>query len=144
MAKGDFKGAEEEFSQVIKDHQSDAAAYFNLGNVFYITKRYDEAARTIQEGLKRDPTSALGNFLMGAVSVRQGQFDAAERYLRRAIELDGTMSRAHLELVNLYLQQQKKKEAVEELKGFVKLFPADPLLPQVRATLAKLEPNPDN
>jgi tetratricopeptide (TPR) repeat protein len=144
MGKGDLKGAEAEFTQVIKVHQSDAAAYFNLGNVYYLTKRYDDAARTIQDGLRRDPTSALGNFLMGAVSIRLGQNDAAERYLRRAIELDPSMSRAHLELVNLYLQQQKKKEAVDELKSFEKLFPLDPLLPQVKATLAKLNTSPAN
>jgi tetratricopeptide (TPR) repeat protein len=144
MDKGDLKQAEEEFAQVIKVHQSDATAYFNLGNVYYLTKRYDVAASTLQDGLRRDPTSALGNFLMGAVSNRQGQYDPAEKYLRRAIELDASMSRAHLELVNLYLQQQKKKEAVDELKSFEKLFPFDPLLPQVKATLAKLESNSAN
>ncbi len=139
LSKGDLKSAEGEFTQVIKLHQSDAEAYFNLGNVYYVTKRYDDAARSLQEGLRRDPTSALGNFLLGAVSIRQGQLAPAESYLRRAIELDPKMSRAHLELVVLYLQQQKKQEAVDELKTFEKLFPQDPLLPKVKQALLRLD-----
>lgn len=139
LSKGDLKSAEDEFTQVIKLHQGDAEAYFNLGNVYYLTQRYDDAARTLQEGLRRDPNSALGNFLLGAVSTRQGELAPAEKYLHRAIELDPKMSRAHLELVVLYLQEQKKQEAVDELKTFEKLFPQDPLLPKVKEALAKLE-----
>jgi tetratricopeptide (TPR) repeat protein len=144
VSKSDWKAAEEEFTQVIKLHQSDAEAYFNLGNVYLLTQRYADADRTLQDGLHRDPNSALGNFLLGTVSNHLGHSTQAENYLHRAIELDPKMSRAHLELVVLYLKEQKKKEAVEELKVFEKLFPQDPLLPKVKEALAKLDSTPVN
>lgn len=137
-----FDEAEKQFTEVLKLNNNDAQAYFNLGNVYYLTKRYDDAKRALQEGLRREPNSALGHYLLGSVGVRTGELNTAERQLRMAIEFDPKMSKVRLELVNLYLQQQKRSDAIEELKSFTKLFPHDPLLPKVKEVLKKLESPP--
>jgi hypothetical protein len=49
------------------------------------------------------------------------------------------MSKVHLELVNLYLAQQKKSEASAELKSFLKDSPDDPFAPKAREVLQRLE-----
>jgi hypothetical protein len=58
--------------------------------------------------------------------------------LRQALAADPALSRAHLELVNLYRQQERKADLVAELQAFLRLFPSDPLAPRVKETLFKL------
>jgi Tfp pilus assembly protein PilF len=93
----------------------------------------------VEEGLRRDPDSAVGQFVLGSIYERTGKFPEAEHALRQALQLDAKMSNVHLELVNLYLAQQKKSEAKAELEVFLKSFPNDPMVPKVREVLAKLE-----
>lgn len=139
LAKRDFKSAQDQFEQAIKLNQSDAQAHLNLANLLLMTKNYEGALSSVQEGLKRQPNSPLGQFLLGSIYERLGKFPEAERALRQTLELAPKMSRVRLELVNLYLAQQKKAEATAELKAFLKDSPDDPLAPKVKEALNKLE-----
>jgi TolA-binding protein len=49
------------------------------------------------------------------------------------------MSKAHLALVNLYMQQKRSEDAAVELRAFLKAFPEDPFAPKARQVLLKLE-----
>ena len=139
LGRGDFAAAEREFLHVTRLNQSDAQAYFNLGNVFLLTKRYEEAFRALQEGFNRDPRSALGNYLLGALHLRLGNPTEAEPYLRTALELDPGMARVHLELASLYLQQGRTTEAIARMKSFAEKSPRDPLVPKIKDMIRRLE-----
>jgi tetratricopeptide (TPR) repeat protein len=139
LASSEFAQAQEQFEQAIKLNQSDAEAHLNLANVFLMTKDYDRALANVQEGLRRNPNSALGEFLLGSIYERLGKSPDAEQALHKALEIDPGMSRVRLELVNLYLSEQKAAEAREELKAFLKASPNDPLAPKVRQVLEKLQ-----
>jgi hypothetical protein len=41
--------------------------------------------------------------------------------------------------VNLYLQQKREPEAIDELKVYLKAFPASPFSPRARDLLKRLE-----
>jgi tetratricopeptide (TPR) repeat protein len=138
IKKGDFASAELEFSEVVKLNPTDASAYFNLGNVALITKRFPEGLRYVDEGLRKHPNSGTGLFILGSLLRQVGKFIDAERVLRQALTVDPSLSRAHLELVNLYRQQNRKEDVVTELQAFLKLYPSDPLAPQVKDTLTRL------
>ena len=139
LGHGDFNAAAAQFQEVIKLRPNDAAAYFNLGNVYLLTKRYPEAQTTVQDGLKKQPASGLGRFLLGTVYARTGKPHEAERMLNDALSADPTMSKVYLELVNLYLQQRMKPQAIAELKAFLSQFPQDPMAPNARAVLERLQ-----
>jgi predicted Zn-dependent protease len=96
----------------------------------------------VQEGLKRSPNSAFGQFLLGSIYKGLGKLTDAEHALHEALQIDPSMSRVHLELVNLYLSQRKKSEASLELKAFLKDSPNDPLAAKAREMLDKLDANP--
>jgi tetratricopeptide (TPR) repeat protein len=138
IKKGDFASAEREFSEVVKLNPTDASAYFNLGNVALITKQYPEGLRYVDEGLRKQPNSGTGLFIQGSLLRQIGRFIDSERILRHAISADPSLARAHLELVNLYRQQNRKEDVVAELQTFLRLFPSDPLAPQVKETLVRL------
>ncbi len=142
LQKGDVKAAEAEFRRVIELNQNGAQAYFNLGNVLYMTRRNEEAKQTLEAGLRLAPSSAMGHYLNGSVLARLGDFKSAEEQLKTAGELDPKMPQAPISLATLYLQTGREHEAAEMFEAFLKQFPKDPMAPKVRAALAKLTQGP--
>jgi tetratricopeptide (TPR) repeat protein len=136
-----FGNAEAEFRTVIEKNRADANAYFNLANVFLLTKRLDEAANLIQQGMTREPQSSLGHFLMGSVLLQKGNAVEAEKQLQSALEADPGMANAHLALVNLYLQEKRKADAIQELQAFLQQAPDSGFAPHARELLKKLQPD---
>ena len=55
------------------------------------------------------------------------------------MEIDPAMSRVRLELVNLYLVEKRKTDAVAELRDFIKTFPEDPMAAKAKQVLEKLQ-----
>jgi tetratricopeptide (TPR) repeat protein len=139
LARQNFTEAQAHFEQAIKTNQNDIEAYFNLANLLLTTKRFPEAELEISEGLKRRPDSAFGHFLQGMLYSRTGQLDLAEKSLQSAKRLDPKMPQAYLQLVNIYLQQKRTPEAIEELEAYLKTFPDSPYSPKARESLKRLQ-----
>lgn len=139
VSKADFPAAHKEFEEAIKENQSDAAGYFNLSNVSMLTGNLAEAQNYLNEGLRREPDSALGQFLLGSLNMKTGKLPEAERALQQSIKLNPTLVQARLQLVNLFLQTGRKQEAAEQLHQFITTFPDNPLSPQARKVLEKIE-----
>jgi TolA-binding protein len=139
LGKMDYAHAEEQFGDVIRLNPSDEEAYFNLGNAYLLSKHFPEAQQIIEKGLERRPDSAFGKFLLGTVFSRVGDRAHAERLLRESVETDSNMSKARLELVNLYLQENRNNEAITELRAFLKAEPMDPFAPRAQQVLQRLE-----
>src|SRR5260370_1632592 len=138
LQKGDAKAAEAEFRRVIELNQNGAQAYFNLGNVLYMTQRNEEAKQTLEAGLRLSPSSAMGHYLNGSVLARLGDFKAAEEQLKTAGELDPKMPQVPITLATLYLQTGKEHEAAAMFESFLKPFSKDPMAPKVRLALNKV------
>ena len=49
------------------------------------------------------------------------------------------MSQAQLQLVNLYLQQNRREDAITQLQAFLKAFPAAAAAPKAKEILNKLQ-----
>jgi len=139
LSRQDFPAAQNQFEAALKANQNDGQAYFNLANVFLLTQHYDSAEHEIDEGLQRRPDSAFGKFLQGSVYSRTGRPELAEKSLLAALQIDPTMSQAHLQLVNLYLQQKRTPDAIHELDAYLKAFPDTPFSPKARDLLKRLQ-----
>jgi tetratricopeptide (TPR) repeat protein len=139
LGRQKFEEAQNQFEAAIKANQNDAQAYFNLGNVLLLTQRYPAAELEIEEGLHRRPDSAFGHFLQGLLYSRTGRTELAEKSLQGALQLDAKMSQVHLQLVNLYLQQNRTPEAISELEAYLKAFPDSAYSPKARDLLKRLQ-----
>jgi Tfp pilus assembly protein PilF len=139
LNKSQFLDAQQQFEKVIKLNPSDAAGYFNLGNLYLLTHQNEKAEELVKQGLSKQPDSAFGYFLKGSLYSRAGKLGEAEAAMRRCLELNPFMSKAHLALVNTYIQQQRTNDALSELRLFLRSFPEDPLAPKARQVLEKLE-----
>lgn len=133
-----FDEAERQLKKVIAENHADANAYFNLANVYLLTNRLREATDSVEEGLKRQPQSGLGEFLMGSVLVRKGDTKEGERHFRIALNNDPNLTNAHLALVNLYVKESRSDDAIAELSSFLKQSPDSPYAPHARELLTKL------
>jgi len=142
LGKADFKPAETQFEEAIRLDQNDAQAYFNLGNVLLMTHRYAESETALSSGLQRRPDSAFGHFLQGCLYERTARYEQADVSLHRALELDPTMWQAQLQIANLYVQQNRREDAITELETFLKSFPSSPAAPKAKEVLQKLQGKP--
>lgn len=124
LSKSEFKSAEEQFREAVRLDQNEAQPYFNLANVLLLTGRYPESESAVASGLQRRPDSGFGNFLQGSLLGRTGHYAEAEKSLQQALRLDPSLWQAHLQLVNLYLQQSRRDDAVSQLEMFLRLFPS--------------------
>jgi len=139
LKKRDFSSAAQEFQKAMQENPSDANAYFNLANVLLLTQHYPEGASFVTEGLSKQPNSATGLFIQGSLDRRLGKLREAEQSLRDALKADPGLANAHLELVNLYRQEENRPLIVAELNAFLKLYPTNPMVPKVKEALQKLE-----
>jgi regulator of sirC expression with transglutaminase-like and TPR domain len=55
------------------------------------------------------------------------------------LQIDPSMAQAHLQLVNLYLQQKRKEDAIHQLQDFLQAFPSAPTAAKAREVLNKLQ-----
>jgi len=139
LSRQQFADARSQFEAAIKANQNDPEAHFNLANVMLLTKRYDEATVEIEEGLKRQPVSAFGQFLRGTLYSHTDRPDLAEKSLLMALDLDPRMPQAYLQLVNLYLQQKRTPDAISELEAYLKAFPNSQFSQKARELLKRLQ-----
>jgi len=139
LSRQQFGDARSQFEAAIKANQNDPEAHFNLANVMLLTKRYDEATVEIEEGLKRQPVSAFGQFLRGTLYSHTDRPDLAEKSLLMALDLDPRMPQAYLQLVNLYLQQKRTPDAISELEAYLKAFPNSQFSQKARELLKRLQ-----
>jgi predicted Zn-dependent protease len=123
---------------VLELNVNSAQAYINLGNVLYLTHRDKEAKQALEAGLHLFPASAMGHCLNGSVLARLGESKAAEEQLKTARELDPKMPQVPITLATLYLQTGREHEAAVMFESFLRQFPNDPMVPKVRAALAKM------
>ena len=142
LSKSDFSAARNEFQQASQLNQSDGAAFFNLSNVCILTGELPQAQLYLDQGMQRQPDSALGHFLQGTLDIRLGKLVDAEASLRQAIQLDPMMAQARLQLVNLLLQQGRKRDAVAQLHDFVGAFPESPFSGKAKDLLKRLQGMP--
>jgi len=140
LSRTDFAAARKEFEQVIQLNQSDATAYFNLSHVCMLMGQISNAHEFLGEGLRRDPNSALGHFILGSLNLKTGKYPEAERALRQAIQLSPMMAQPRLQLVNLFLQQGRNSDAAAELHDFVTTFPESSFTARAKQMLQQLDP----
>lgn len=139
IGKSQFPDAQKEFEESIRLAPADSKGYFNMANLMLLTGKLSDAERYLQEGFRKQPDSAFGFFVQGSVMERSGRLQEAEHALQRALELNPKMTRPHLELVNLYLREQRRADAVSELQKFLQVAPTDPFAPKAREVLNQLQ-----
>ena len=94
----------------------------------------NEARELISRAIVPDPMSAMASFLLGGVDFRLMDYKSAELELQHALELDPKMFQARITLANLYINENKWQEALDQIDAFALEFPDSPYRQQLLAT----------
>ncbi|MBD2182846.1 tetratricopeptide repeat protein [Planktothrix sp. FACHB-1355] len=102
-----------------------AAAYWNLANVFMQLGRADEAVPCWQKALKLKPELLSAETLndLGTAVGKQGKWEEAIGYYKRAVALKPNYPLAHFNLGTALKQQGQIEEAIVHLQSTIDLKP---------------------
>jgi Tfp pilus assembly protein PilF len=119
----DLPSAAHHFKEVTRLDPLRAGAFINLGAVYNLLDRLDDAINALRRGIQLDSQRAEGYYNLGLVYRRKGQIDLAIHAYREALRLNPRMADASYNLGNLYLDKEQYKHAVECYKQALQIRP---------------------
>lgn len=103
-----------------------AAAYINLGTLFYNRHDYQQAERFYRKAIEVDPRYALAYFDLGNVLDETGRLPDAIRAYESAISLAPTYADAHYNLALALEKARQPRKALNHWQAYAKLDTVGP------------------
>ena len=119
--KGLYDKAEKLYRQAIKDKQSQSGndffplAHLNLGEIYAKTGKIPLAIIEWEQAIQQDPSLLPAYFNLGTALMMQGEFDRAENYLLKCLDMNNKHEPA---LFNLALTKQKQMHWQDSIDRF--------------------------
>ena len=88
LIRGDFTAAQESFRKALEISPEDAAAAYNVGEIFFSNQKIDEAITYFEMAVRIRKDWPKAYLRLGLVYLNKGDFDKALENLRKFIELD--------------------------------------------------------
>ncbi|MCX6594506.1 MAG: BTAD domain-containing putative transcriptional regulator [Acidobacteria bacterium] len=117
----DWAGAEAEFRRAIELNPGSATAHHWFGVHLNGQGRRREAEAELKLALELDPLSRIITVNAGYPAYHHHEYPAAERFYRRALDLDAAFVVAHEDLALLYEQTGRTAEAAREIATSLRL-----------------------
>jgi Tfp pilus assembly protein PilF len=137
--KSEFERAARCFLKAIEANPAAYEPLVNMGGVLINLNRLQEARSYNQHAALLRPNDALANSQLGITFFELGQDAAAERYLRRACQLDPAhFSHPQLVLAQIYIRRNRRDEAAAELEQFLRFHPDAGNAAELRHDIATL------
>ena len=124
--KGDSARAIDLFRQAIAISARVPGYHGNLGNVYFETAQFGEAARCYRKALALDPASAPDRFGLGLALMAQKAYAAAVKELAAALKLRPNHEQTHLNLGIALTELGRIDQAITHCQRAVALGPGYP------------------
>ncbi len=118
-ASGDFKAASDRYEKIVAMQPDMAEAHANLGNLYYVQGRADQAAAAFRRAIRLKPSLAAPHRFLGILLFRRREFTAAETHLTNAVKLDAADPMGYEYLGYTRFAAQRYGEAVAALNAAV-------------------------
>jgi predicted Zn-dependent protease len=122
---GDDTSAIEKYRSIIKLAPHLAAAYNNLGALYFNQHDYAQSAKILQRGLELNPNMPTAAAILGMSYVQLGENDKAEPLLRKALHANPKDDKIEMMLARLLINENKLDEAARHLNEFLARNPKD-------------------
>lgn len=113
------------FRAAAKADPTQPNVHFGLGYLLWTQKIYPEALKEFQAELANDPHHVQSMLYLGDTYIQLNDQAAAEPLLKRAAQLNPSLSLAHLDLGIIASDADHNDEALRELSLAAKLNPND-------------------
>jgi tetratricopeptide (TPR) repeat protein len=117
------EGAIEQFRAAAKADPKVPNVHFGLGYLLWKQSKFDEAAQEFKAELANIPDSTQAITFLADCYIQFGKPAEARPLAEKAIQLDPTIAKAHLELGIIYSGDGRKQDALKEFQTAVKLAP---------------------
>ena len=121
--RGDDAGAIEKYRQIIKLAPHLAAAYNNLGMLYFNGHDYAHAAEVLKRGLEVNPDMPTAAAMLGMSYVQLGENAKAEPLLRTALRANPKDDQLEMVYVHVLINEKKLEEAASHLNGYLERNP---------------------
>jgi len=128
----------EAYKKVVELDPGHAAAYINLGTLYYNRQNYGEAERYYRKALEVDSRYALAYFDLGNVLDETGRLADAIKAYKDAIALAPTYADAHYNLALAYEKLKQPRKALRHWQAYVKLDTTGPWAVHARSQIRKI------
>ena len=122
---GDSATAIERYKAILKLAPHLAAAYNNLGMVYFDAHDYARAAEVLQRGLELNPNMPGAKAMLGMTYFQLGKDEKAKPLLEAALRANPKDDQVEMVLVKVLLNEQKPQEAASKLNDFLARNPKD-------------------
>jgi tetratricopeptide (TPR) repeat protein len=121
----DIAAAIEKYRQMIRLAPHLAAAYNNLGRLYFNQHDFEHAAQTLAQGLKLNPNMPTASAMLGMSYLETGQTQKAEEPLETALRANPKDAVVQIALAKAFIHLYKYDEAVSLLKMYLEENPRD-------------------
>src|ERR1700739_1019913 len=116
---GDSAVAIEKYRSIIKLAPHLAAAYNNLGALYFNEHDFAHAAEVLKRGLEVNPNMPTAAAMLGMSYVQLGEDEKAEPLLRKALRTNPTDDQIEMVLARMLINEKKLEEAALHLNNFL-------------------------
>ena len=124
-----------ELESVRASSPKEPVLHFELAYLYYKKRDYERAKPEFNLEATNNPGYAQTYFYLGDIALNEGEDEAAEPLLKKALQLQKDMRQAYVDLGAIYARQDKNREALAALQHAVQL---DPLQPDAHYRLGRL------
>lgn len=116
---GDSRTAIEKYRAILKAAPHLAAAYNNLGMVYFDTHDYSRATEVLQRGLELNPGMPGAKAMLGMSYFQLGKDKEAKPLLEAALRANPKDDQVEMVLVKVLLNEQRPQAAAAKLNDFL-------------------------
>src|SRR5262249_52258891 len=130
------------FERAAQLNPSDNESLNDLGMAYLETGKLADAERAFKWSVAADEKYSLAYNSLGLVSIEKHDLSAARGYFEKAVQLDGGLLEAQLNLGRIYKIEGATAKARSCFEAFLaKTSPTEygPLIPKIRAELAEMK-----
>jgi tetratricopeptide (TPR) repeat protein len=123
--RDDIPVAIQKYREMIRLAPHLAAAYNNLGRLYFSQLDYEHAVQTLSKGLKLNPDMPTASAMLGMSYLEIGQAANAEEPLQTALRANPKDPLVQIALSKVYIRLQKYNQAVDLLRTYTDQNPRD-------------------
>ncbi|MEX2262293.1 MAG: tetratricopeptide repeat protein [Bryobacteraceae bacterium] len=138
-SSGDTDNALAELREALKANPRLPGPHLDAAEILWSLKRYDEAAKELEDELRLAPRSFLANLRYGQHLLRSAKYRDAAPYLKIAVAYE-KYPEAHQLLAYAHEQSGNAAEAMAEVDAGLAAFPQDRDLLEMRRSLRSRHP----
>jgi len=135
---GDKQRAMSIYEEIVEADQSYAAAYINLGTLYFHLREFTRAEELYRRATEADPTYVLAFFDLGNVLDELVRLDESIVAYKRAISLSPRYADAHYNLALAYEHKGEARRALAHWQIYTRLDRSGPWADHARGRIQKL------